>query len=58
MKLEREDYMDPACPLCGKPGETETPQPVPQDRIQRKLREYEDASDWQGAERHLRYWLE
>ena len=57
MKLEREDYMDPACPLCGKPGETETPQPVPQDRIQRKLREYEDASDWQGAERHLRYWL-
>ena len=57
MKLEREDYMDPACPLCGKPGETESVKPVPADRIQRKLREYEDASDWAGAERHLKYWL-
>ncbi len=57
MKLEREDYMDPACVLCGKPGETETARPVPQDRIQRKLREYEDASDWESVERHLRYWL-
>ena len=57
MKLEREDYIDPACPLCGKPGETESPRPVPVDRIQRKLLEYEDASDWTGAERHLKYWL-
>ena len=57
MKLEREDYIDPACPLCGKPGETESPRPVPIDRIQRKLLEYEDASDWTGAERHLKYWL-
>ena len=57
MRLEREDYMDPACVLCGKPGETETARPVPQDRIQRKLREYEDASDWDGAQRHLKYWL-
>ena len=57
MKLEKEDYIDPACPLCGKPGETESARPVPVDRIQRKLREYEDASDWAGAERHLKYWL-
>lgn len=57
MKLEREDYIDPACPLCGKPGETESAKPVPVDRIQRKLWEYEDASDWAGAERHLKYWL-
>ena len=57
MKLEREDYIDPACPLCGKPGETESARPVPVDRIQGKLREYEDASDWEGAERHLKYWL-
>lgn len=49
--------MDPACVLCGKPGETETAAPVPQDRIQRKLREYEDASDWDGAKRHLDYWM-
>ena len=57
MKLEKEDYIDPACPLCGKPGETESARPVPVDRIQGKLREYEDASDWEGAERHLKYWL-
>ena len=48
MRLEKEDYIDPACPLCGKPGEIETVMPVPVDRIQRKLWEYEDASDWQG----------
>ena len=57
MKLEKEDYLDPACPLCGKPGETESARPVPVDRIQRKLLEYEDASDWEGARRHLEYWL-
>ena len=57
MKLEKEDYIDPACALCGKPGETESAQPVPQARIMRKMREYEDASDWNGAERHLKYWL-
>ena len=57
MKLEKEDYLDPACPLCGRPGESESARPVPRDRIQRKLREYEDASDWNGAERHLLYWL-
>ena len=37
MKLEKEDYLDPACPLCGKPGEEDSPRPVPVDRIQRKL---------------------
>ncbi len=57
MKLEKEDYMDPACVLCDKPGETETVQPIPADRVMDKLREYEDRSDWPAAERHLRYWL-
>ena len=57
MKLEKEDYMDPACPLCGKPGETESAKPVPADRIMRKMREYENACDWAGAQRHLNYWL-
>ena len=46
MKLEREDYMDPQCVLCGKPGETEPVQPVPIGRIMDRLREYEDRSDW------------
>ncbi len=57
MNLEKEDYMDPACPLCGKPGEQETAKPIPADRVMRKMREYEDAEDWTGAERHLNYWL-
>ena len=57
MKLEKEDYIDPACVLCGKPGETESAQPVPVGRIMDKLREYEDKNDWPGVERHLKYWL-
>lgn len=57
MKLEKEDYIDPVCPLNGKPGEAESANPVPADRIMHKLREYEDASDWDGARRHLEYWL-
>ena len=57
MKLEKEDYIDPACVLCGKPGETEAAQPVPVGRIMDKLREYEDKNDWPGVERHLKYWL-
>ena len=57
MTLRKEDYMDPACPLCGKPGEAESARPVPRDRILAKMQEYEDAADWNGAERHLKYWL-
>ena len=57
MKLEKEDYIDPRCALCGKPGEEETVQPVPIGRIMDKLREYEDRSDWPAVERHLKYWL-
>lgn len=57
MKLEKEDYIDPTCVLCGKPGETESAQPVPVGRIMDKLREYEDRNDWPAVERHLKYWL-
>jgi len=56
--LDREDYVEPACALCGKPGEEPALKPVPRDRILQKMREYEDRSDWNGAERHLKYWLE
>ena len=55
--LEKEDYVDPRCVLCGKPGEEETAQPVPIGRIMDKLREYEDRNDWPAVERHLKYWL-
>ena len=57
MNLEREDYIDPRCVLCGKPGEEEMAQPVPIGRIMDKLREYEDRNDWPAVERHLKYWL-
>ena len=57
MNLEKEDYVDPRCVLCGKPGEEETVQPVPVGRIMDKLREYEDRNDWPAVERHLKYWL-
>ena len=57
MNLEKEDYIDPRCALCGKPGEEETVQPVPVGRIMDKLREYEDRNDWPAVERHLKYWL-
>lgn len=55
--LSPEDYMDPSCMLCGKPGETETVHPVPIGRILDKLSEYERRNDTEGAGRHLRYWL-
>ncbi len=58
MSLEREDYTEPACILCGKPGEENPFRPVPRDRILEKLRAYEDRNDWAAAERHLTYWLE
>ena len=58
MKLEKEDYIDPRCALCGKPGEEESPRPVPAGRIMDKLREYEAQNDWPKAESHLKYWLE
>ena len=57
MKLEKEDYIEPRCALCGKPGEAETAEPVPVGRILDRLREYEDRNDWPAVERHLNYWL-
>jgi len=57
MNLEKEDYVDPHCVLCGKPGEVQPTEPVPMDRILDRLRIYEDANDWEKAERHLLYWL-
>lgn len=55
--MEKEDYAEPACVLCGQPGEEEPVRPVPRDRILEKMRAYEDRQDWDGAERHLKYWL-
>ena len=57
MKLEKDDYMEPECVLCGKPGGEEPARPVPAGRIMDRLREYEDRNDWPAVERHLKYWL-
>ena len=55
--IDREEYLDPSCPLCGKPGETEKAEPVPIGRILDRLAVYEARNDAAGAERHLRNWL-
>ena len=55
--MNREDYLDPNCALCGKPGEPETIQPVPIGRILEKLNQYEQVNDTAGMERHLLYWM-
>ncbi|MBQ6019536.1 MAG: tetratricopeptide repeat protein [Clostridia bacterium] len=53
-----EDYVEPACLLCGEPfGVTETVKPIPQQRVIEKMDEYMSRRDYAGAERHLLYWL-
>ena len=57
--LSPEDYVEPACLLCGEPYGTEsTVRPVPQQRIIQKMDEYMSRRDYAGAERHLLYWME
>ena len=54
-----EDYMEPACVLCGEPfGAEPKTKTVPQQRIIQKMDEYMSRRDYAGAERHLLYWLE
>ena len=57
--LKPEDYVEPNCVLCGDPyGVTPEVKPVPQQRIIQKMDEYMSRKDYEGAERHLLYWLE
>ena len=54
-----EDYAEPRCVLCEEPyGASPEVKPVPQQRIVEKLDEYMGRRDFEGAERHLKYWLE
>lgn len=53
--LKPEDYVEPACPLCDDPYKVKS---VPQQRIIEKMDEYMSRRDYEGAERHLLYWLE
>ncbi len=53
-----EDYLEPACLLCGNSfGEEPKLKPIPQERVIAKLDEYMSRRDYAGAERHLLYWL-
>ena len=57
--LGPEDYEEPQCLLCGEPyGAEPKPEPIPQQRVVQKLDEYMSRRDYDGAERHLLYWLE
>ena len=53
--IEREDYVEQRCLLCDEPTDVK---PVPQQRIIEKMDDYMSRRDYDGAERHLKYWLE
>lgn len=56
--IEKEDYLEPACLLCGdQMGAEPAMKPIPQQRVVEKLDEYMARRDYAGAERHLLYWL-
>ena len=57
--LAPEDYVEPRCVLCEEPyGKQPEVKPVPQQRIIQKMDEYMSRRDYDGAQRHLQYWLE
>jgi tetratricopeptide (TPR) repeat protein len=59
MPIDKEDYLEPNCVLCGEPfGAEPKIRPVPQQRIMEKVDEYMSRRDYAGVERHLLYWLE
>ena len=59
MEIKKEDYIEPRCVLCEEPyGKEPEIKPIPQRRIVDKLDEYMSRRDYNGAERHLLYWLE
>ena len=56
--IEAKDYAEPRCPLSGETyGSHPEYIPVPQMRIIEKMNEYMGRRDYEGAERHLKYWL-
>ena len=57
--LKPEDYVEPRCLLSGERyGSAPSVIPVPQQRIVEKMNEYMSHRDYDGAERHLLYWLQ
>jgi len=59
MPIDKEDYLEPNCVLCGEPyGAEPKIKSVPQQRIMEKVDDYMSRRDYAGVERHLLYWLE
>lgn len=57
--LKPEDYLEPRCLLCDEPfGAEKEVRPVPQARIIERMNSFMAMRDYDGAERHLLYWLE
>ena len=57
--IKPEDYLEPGCPLCEDPyGAEPKARRVPQQRIMEKMDDYMSRRDYDGAERHLLYWLQ
>ncbi len=60
--IDAEDYKEPSCPFCTDfydPKSKETPTlTVPIQRVIEKLDSYFSRNDYEGAERHLLYWLQ
>ena len=57
-KMLTEDYTDPVCPFCTDGYKDEPPaRAIPLGRVLEKLDAYLGKNDYDGAERHLKYWL-
>ena len=54
--MDREDYTDPVCPFCTDMFKKNIRR-IPTGRVISKLDEYFDRNDYDGALRHLLYWL-
>ena len=52
-----EDYAEPQCVLCGNTGDRESIKPIPQQRVVEKLDGYTSRNDYEGARKHLDFWM-
>lgn len=55
--LNKEDYMEPACPLCNSGGKDDI-HPIDIGRAIEKLDEHLARNDYASAEKHLLFWVD
>lgn len=55
--LNKEDYMEPACPLCNSGGKDDV-HPIDVGRAIEKLDEHLARNDYSAAEKHLLFWID